>query len=83
MPENNKPISLEIHDTKQDIINTINQHDLPASVLLLLMKDIMNEVVELDKRVYKEDMESYASEAVTPMAPEPEAIPEDEVIVEE
>lgn len=94
--ETTKPMSIAIHDAKEDIIQTINRHNLPASVLLLLMKDIMSEVEALDSRVFNEDIQRYnelqkASETEQPKkivqdvqaVDEVEEIPEEEVTVEE
>ena len=96
--EINKPISIAIHDAKEDIVKTINKHNLPASVLLLLMKDIMTEVTILDSKVYNQDLQNYQNQLLSSQneienidnnnnnkeeEEDIEVVPDDNVIIEE
>ena len=58
----NKPISIVIHDTKEEIIEVINRNQMPASVMLLVIKDILSEIEKIDRQVYARDLKEYAEE---------------------
>ena len=55
----NKPISLMIHDAKENIVKAINDTGLPPSILLLLVKDILSEIISLDAETYQSDLISF------------------------
>lgn len=40
-----KPLDLKVEDTKNEIINTINQCQLPAFILEPIIKEIYNQVL--------------------------------------
>lgn len=55
----NKPISLLIKDSKQSIINTINETNLPPCLLEPIIKEIYFEVQGLVKQELVKDEKDY------------------------
>ena len=54
-----KPLSLTLREAKNNIVSTINEQALPPAILLLLMKDIMTEITEVERDAYAKDMMQY------------------------
>lgn len=59
MNNQNKTISIMIEETKNEIIKTINESNLPASVLQYIINDIFLEIKTLARQEYQEDMIKY------------------------
>ena len=55
----NKPISLIIEDARQTIVQAINSTDLPPVLLESIIKDIYNEIRQLELEQYKSDKAEY------------------------
>lgn len=54
-----KPASLLIQETRNNIINILNESKLHLSILELIMKDIMNAVTDASIRVRNKELEEY------------------------
>lgn len=54
-----KPASLLIQETRNNIINILNESKLHPSILELIMKDIMNDVTNASTRVKNKELEEY------------------------
>ena len=54
-----KPASLLIQETRNKIINILNESKLHPSILELIMKDIMNDVTNASARVKNKELEEY------------------------
>lgn len=54
-----KPASLLIQETRNNIINILNESKLHLSILELIMKDIMNAVTNASIRVGNKELEEY------------------------
>ena len=54
-----KPASLLIQETRNNIINILNESKLHSSILELIMKDIMNDVINASTRVKNKELEEY------------------------
>lgn len=54
-----KPASLLIQETRNNIINILNESKLHPSILELIMKDIMNDVTNASARVKNKELEEY------------------------
>ena len=54
-----KPASLLIQETRNNIINILNESNLHSSILELIMKDIMNDVTNASIRVKNKEIEEY------------------------
>lgn len=55
----NKPISVQINEAKNKIVNTINELNLHPSILLPIMKDIYSEVQNIAIQTEQREMEEY------------------------
>ena len=63
MKENiNKPISLLIEDGKNEIIKAINETNLPATILELIIKDIYIEIQKLKERELIQAQQEYQNQ---------------------
>lgn len=54
-----KPASLLIQETRNNIINILNESKLHPSILELIMKDIMNDVTNASAIVKNKELEEY------------------------
>lgn len=54
-----KPASLLIQETRNKIINILNESKLHPSILELIMRDIMNDVTNASARVKNKELEEY------------------------
>lgn len=54
-----KPASLLIQETRNKIINILNESKLHPSILELIMKDIMNDVTNASAGVKNKELEEY------------------------
>lgn len=54
-----KPASLLIQETRNNIINILNESKLHLSILELIMKDIMNDVTNASTKVKNKELEEY------------------------
>lgn len=54
-----KPASLLIQETRNNIINILNESKLHPSILELIMRDIMNDVTNASARVKNKELEEY------------------------
>ena len=54
-----KPISLTIEETKQSFIDVINNANLPACILELIVKNIYDDVKEFCMQQYQNDKKEY------------------------
>lgn len=55
----NKPLTLLIQKTKNNLIRTINNSTLPPCILELIVKDILNEIHILSQKQLQEDELAY------------------------
>ena len=54
-----KPASLLIQETRNNIITILNESKLHSSILELIMKDIMNDVISASTRIKNKELEEY------------------------
>ena len=54
-----KPASLLIQETRNNIINILNESKLHSSILELIIKDIMNDVTNASTRIKNKELEEY------------------------
>ena len=54
-----KPASLLIQETRNNLINILNESKLHSSILELIMKDIMNDVISASTRIKNKELEEY------------------------
>ena len=54
-----RPASLLIQETRNNIINILNESKLHPSILELIMKDIMNDVTNASTRIKNKELEEY------------------------
>lgn len=54
-----RPASLLIQETRNNIINILNESKLHPSILELIMKDIMNDVINASTRIKNKELEEY------------------------
>lgn len=59
-----KPASLLIQETRNKIINILNESKLHPSILELIMKDIMNNVTNASTRVKNKELEEYNDKVI-------------------
>ena len=55
----NKPISLSIDEARKSIITAINNTDLPASILEIIIKNIYDDIYMLKEKELQEDLYKY------------------------
>ena len=55
----NKPLTLLIQETKNNLIQTINNATLPPCILEILVKDILHEIHVLSQKQLQEDELAY------------------------
>lgn len=55
----NKPLTLLMQETKNNLIQTINNSSLPPCILELILKDMLNEINVLSKKQLQEDELAY------------------------
>lgn len=56
----NKPFTLQVQETQQEIVNTINKSNLPAYVLKNILKELYQQVEQLELNeieTYKQQQE--------------------------
>lgn len=54
-----KTVGMIIEETKQNLVNTINQSGLPLSVLKYIVGDIHREIVEADVQQTRKEFQQY------------------------
>ena len=54
-----RPASLLIQETRNNIINILNESKLHPVILELIMKDIMNDVTNASTRIKNKEIEEY------------------------
>ena len=59
-----KPASLLIQETRNNIINILNESKLHPSILELIMKDIMNDVTNASTRIKNKELEEYNNKVI-------------------
>lgn len=59
-----KPASLLIQETRNNIINILNESKLHPGILELIMKDIMNEVITASTRIKNKELEEYNNKVI-------------------
>lgn len=59
-----KPASLLIQETRNKIINILNESKLHPSILELIMKDIMNDVINASTRIKNKELEEYNNKVI-------------------
>lgn len=55
-----KTLSIKIRETRSGLVNVINDSELPADVLQMLVKDLLVEITQLADQAYQNDMKVYA-----------------------
>lgn len=59
-----KPAILLIEETRNNIINILNESKLHPSILELIMKDIMNDVINASTRIKNKELEEYNNKVI-------------------
>lgn len=59
-----KPITVLREEFVQNVVNLVNESELPAFVMLDVLKGIVTEVESLARRQYKEDLAKYSEESI-------------------
>lgn len=59
-----KPASLLIQEARNNIINILNESKLHPSILELIMKDIMNDVINASTRIKNKELEEYNNKVI-------------------
>ena len=59
-----RPASLLIQETRNNIINILNESKLHPSILELIMKDIMNDVINASTRIKNKELEEYNNKVI-------------------
>lgn len=59
----NKPFSLMVQETKQELVNIINKSNLHPSVIEMIVKDIYWEVNRLNIETTKKEKEQFVKES--------------------
>lgn len=59
-----RPTSLLIQETRNNIINILNESKLHPSILELIMKDIMNDVINASTRIKNKELEEYNNKVI-------------------
>lgn len=54
-----KPLSLQIKETKDSIFKTINESGLHVSILLLLVSDLQKELARVNDSVMQQEVTTY------------------------
>lgn len=60
-----KPISLIIRESKQNIVDCINSQNLNIEILDMIMKDLYSEIHELAEQQYQKDRAEYESQNIS------------------
>lgn len=60
----NKPFSLIINETKESIINILNNSNLHPTVMEMIVKDIYLEINRLSTSIIEKDKQQYLQESV-------------------
>lgn len=55
----NKPITLQVEEFKQKIVQLINNSKLPAFIIRPIIIDINNQLVQLEQAQYEADLKEY------------------------
>lgn len=55
----NKPISIIIDETKQNLVYAINNSGLPACILESMVKDLYRDIRDLSEKQIKMDQQEY------------------------
>lgn len=55
-----KTLSIKIRETRGGLVKVINESELPADVLQMIVKDILVEITQLADQAYQNDMQKYA-----------------------
>lgn len=55
----NKPLDLQIEETKERILIAINESKMPACLIELIVKDIYNEIVIIKNNELQKSKEQY------------------------
>lgn len=61
----NKPFSLLVQETKQELINIINKSNLHPSVMEMIIKEIYLEVNRLNIEITKNEKEQFIKESAS------------------
>ncbi len=60
--EKQKPISIAIRETKQELVEVLNNSGLPIDVMVMIVAGLFNSINEQAERSYTQDVENYKSE---------------------
>lgn len=58
----NKPFSLIVNETKEQIVNVVNNANLPAFCLKVILNDILNQINQIDEQEIKKYNEELNKE---------------------
>ena len=61
----NKPIMITMNEFKESIVNTINNSNMPMSIVNLLLKDILLQCTEVEKQQYETAVQQYTQQTTT------------------
>ena len=54
-----KPISIRMEETKKEIVNKINESDLPINVIEIILRELYSAVQTENMKMYIEDVQKY------------------------
>lgn len=54
-----KPTSIVIKETKQKLLQTINESNLPAFILEPILKDYYEQIIKISEQQYENDKKEY------------------------
>ena len=57
-----KPLTLQVQETEQEIVNTINKSNLPAYVLKQILKDIYQQIETIEQQEIEEYQKKESEE---------------------
>ena len=57
-----KPMSLVVKETKEEIVNIINEKKLPAFILEPIVKEVYEAVLQAKEVEYQNDLKKFESE---------------------
>ena len=60
--EKQKPISIAIRETKQELVEVLNNSGLPIDVMAMIVAGLLNSINEQAEHSYTQDVEIYKSE---------------------
>lgn len=54
-----KPIILQLEETRIEMVNLINKSDLPYFIVIPMLEDLLRQLRELNQKQYEEERRNY------------------------